>query len=131
MPLRWTRMEAHGRGEGDVNVVTADDLFGWQRDVTLGGGSSAGPLHGLCGWFDVAFCGRADAPAAECTSLDTSPPASLSAFIMASKSDPRRCFFSSGSHGSLSDHRENPASPKSMSLHTPSECSMRFSGLKS
>ena len=61
--------------ELDMHTATADDLFGWQRDVTLGGGSSAGPLHGLCGWFDVAFCGRADAPAAECTSLDTSPHA--------------------------------------------------------
>ena len=42
-----------------MHTATADDLFGWQRNVTLGGGADDGePLHGLCGWFDVAFCGR-------------------------------------------------------------------------
>ena len=52
--------------------MTADDLFGWTREVEL---EQAADAQGLLGYFDVRFCGRAEAPADHCVELTTSPHA--------------------------------------------------------
>jgi len=54
----------------DMHNVTKEDLFGWQREVTLEG---AGSAQGLVGYFDVRFCGHAAAVAEHCIELTTTP----------------------------------------------------------
>jgi hypothetical protein len=48
--------------EVDMHSVTHADLFGWETTVTfdLPSKAKAEPLHGICGWFDVRFCGSGE-----------------------------------------------------------------------
>jgi len=56
----------------DMHTASHSDFFGWSRTVNVPA-SAAEPVHALCGWFDVRFCGRDDSPADECIELSTSP----------------------------------------------------------
>lgn len=58
--------------ELDMHTATSADLFGWSRDVAL---DELPGAQGVVGYFDVRFCGHADAPADKCVELTTSPHA--------------------------------------------------------
>jgi len=57
-----------------MHTVTHSEFFGWETTVKLDLSPKPNePLHGLCGWFDVRFCGSEENPADECVELDTAP----------------------------------------------------------
>eukprot|EP00746_Dinoflagellata_sp_MGD_P043485 gnl/MRDRNA2_/MRDRNA2_20560_c0_seq1.p1 gnl/MRDRNA2_/MRDRNA2_20560_c0~~gnl/MRDRNA2_/MRDRNA2_20560_c0_seq1.p1 ORF type:complete len:290 (-),score=36.90 gnl/MRDRNA2_/MRDRNA2_20560_c0_seq1:406-1275(-) len=57
----------------DMHKVTREQVFGAVYKVRLEKASEESPVHGLCGWFDVHFCGHDKAPAQKFIYLDTSP----------------------------------------------------------
>jgi len=61
----------------DMHTVRHADLFGWEETVDLfeEAPDATEPVHGICGWFDVRFCGSAASSADECVELDTAPTA--------------------------------------------------------
>ena len=53
-----------------MHTVTHSEFFGWETTVKLDLSPKPNePLHGLCGWFDVRFCGSGK--------LTSNAPASL------------------------------------------------------
>ena len=56
----------------DMHTVTYEQLFGWSTKVKVAPWAGR-RAHGLCGWFDVRFCGSEASPAEECVELSTAP----------------------------------------------------------
>ena len=75
LPASLLRDEPQVLLEADMHSVTHAQFFDWQTEVQFAPPHADEPQHGLCGWFDVRFCGSESQPAHECVELDTSPEA--------------------------------------------------------